>query len=376
MPAVAYTLSIGGLPAREDLLQAIQQIEVEDHASMADMVRLRVVMGVADGCAGWSFVDDDIFKRLAKIQIKVAVGSGREETLINANIIETNATFANQPGSSILNVVAMDPTVLMNLRQVVKAWPNRSDSDIAREIFSSSKYNFTPIVDNTNWRRQENEQTMIQRGTDIQFLQELARRNGFEVYIETNGQSGVIEGHFHAPRLNLPPQGVLSVNMRDATNVNSFNARFDMLRPATVETTNLDIESLDTQQSQVNRSTSTTLGDETALGSEEQRVVLPAQTGLARTGEQQPFAQGLADESALAITADGELNTVAYGAVMRAKRPIAVRGAGRQFSGTYYVERVLHVLTADSYKQNFTLRRNALGLTRGQTFVTSTALPA
>jgi len=376
MPAVAYTLSIGGLPAPENLLQAIQQIEVEDHASMADMVRLSVVMGVADGCSGWSFVDDDIFKRLAKIRIKVAVGSGREETLINANIIETNATFANQPGSSILNVVAMDPTVLMNLKQVVKAWPNRSDSDIAREIFSSGDYNFTPIVDTTNWRRQENEQTMIQRGTDIQFLQELARRNGFEVYIETNGQTGVIEGHFHAPRLNLPPQGVLSVNMRDATNVNSFNARFDMLRPATVETTNLDVESLESQQSQVSRSRSTTLGRETALGSEQQRVVLPAQTGLARTGEQQPYAQGVADESALAITADGELNTVAYGAVMRAKRPIAVRGAGKQFSGTYYVERVHHILTADSYKQNFTLRRNALGLTTGQTFVTSTALPA
>jgi len=376
MPAVTYTLSIGGLPASEDLLQAIQQIEVEDNANMADMVRLHIVMGVADGCAGWSFVDDDIFQRLAKIQIKVAVGSGREETLINANIIETNATFANQPGTSVLNVVAMDPTVLMNLEQVVKPWPNRSDSDVAREIFSAAKYGFTPIIDTTNWRRQENDQTMIQRGTDIQFLQELARRNGFEVYIETNGNTGVIEGHFHAPRLNLPPQGVLSVNMRDATNVNSFNARFDMLRPTTVQTTNLDVESRETQQSQVSRSSSTTLGRETALESQQQRVVLPAQTGLARTGEQQPFAQALADESAQAITADGELNTVAYGAVMRAKRPIAVRGAGKQFSGIYYVDRVNHVLTADSYKQNFTLRRNALGFTSRDSFVTSTALPA
>jgi len=376
VPALSYTLTIGGLPAGEDLLQAIQQIEVEDHANMADMVRLRVVIGVADGCAGWSFVDDEIFERLVKVQIKVAVGSGREETLINANVIETNASFANQPGTSILNVVAMDPTVLMNLKQVVKPWPNRSDSDVAREIFSASEYGFTPIVDTTNWRRQENDQTMIQRGTDIQFLQELARRNGFEVYIETNGNTGVIEGHFHAPRLNLPPQGVLSVNMRDATNVNSFSARFDMLRPSTVQTTNLDVESRETQQSQVSNSRSTSLGRETALTNQQPRVVLPAHTGLARTGEQQPYAQALADESALAITAEGELNTVAYGAVMRAKRPIAVRGAGKQFSGTYYVERVHHVLTAESYKQSFTLRRNALGFTNTDSFVPSTALPA
>lgn len=376
MPAVTYTLTIGGLPASEDLLQAIQQIEVEDHANMADMVRLRVVMGVKDGCAGWSFIDDEIFQRLTKIRIAVAVGSGRAETLINACVIETNATFANQPGASILNVVAMDPTVLMNLEQIVKPWPNRSDSEVAREIFSAGKYTFTPIVEQTNWRRQENEQTMIQRGTDIQFLQELARRNGFEVYIETNGSTGVVEGHFHAPRLNLPPQGVLSVNMRDATNVNSFNARFDMLRPSAVQTTNLDVETRENQQSQVTRSRMTALGRATTLAIQQQRLVLPAQTGLARTGEQQPYAQAIADESALAITAEGELNTVAYGGLMRAKRPIEVRGAGQQFSGTYYVERVHHVLTSDSYTQNFTLRRNALGLSGKERFVASTALPA
>ena len=224
MPTVTYTVSIGGAPASQDLLQAIQQIEVEDHASMADMLRLRVVIGVKDGGVGWSFVDDDIFSRLANIRIGVAVGSGRAETLINAYVIETNTTFANQPGASILNVVAMDPTTLMNLEEKVKPWPNMADSDVANAIFTSPEYKFAPIVAATKWRRQENEQTMIQRGTDIQFLQQLARRNGFEVYVETNGLTGVVEGHFHAPQLNLPAQGVLSVNMRDATNVNSFNA--------------------------------------------------------------------------------------------------------------------------------------------------------
>jgi uncharacterized protein len=84
----------------------------------------------------------------------------------------------------------------------------------------------------------------------------------------------------------------------------------------------------------------------------------------------------VADQSALAITADGELNTVAYGRLMRAKRPILVRGAGQQFSGTYYVERVHHILTPDSYKQNFTLRRNAVGLPGRESFVASNALPA
>ena len=375
MPAVTYTLMIDDLPASEDLLQAIQQIEVEDHADMADMVRMQVVIGVKDGCAGWSFIDDDVFGCLSKIRIAVAVGSGRAETLINARVIETNANFANQPGTSVLNVVAMDPTVLMNLEQVVKPWPNRSDSDVAREIFSYPDYGFVPVIDETSWRRQENDQTMIQRGTDIQFLQELAKRNGFEIYVETNGLTGVVEGHFHAPRLNLPSQGVLSVNMRDATNVNSFNARFDMLRPTTVQSANLDAESGEDQETEVNSAKSTSLGQQPTLDCQKQRRVLTSRTGLVRTGEQQANAQALADESAMAITADGELNTVAYGGLLRAKRPILVRGAGDQFSGTYYVERVTHVLTPESYRQTFSLRRNALGLTRQETFVQSNALP-
>lgn len=376
MPAVTYTLSIAGVPAGEDLLQAIRQIEVEDHADMADMLRLQVVIGVKDGCSGWRFMDDNLFERLANIRIAVAVGSGKAETLIDAHVIETNATFANQPGSSILNVVAMDSTVLMNLEERVKAWPNMADSDVANSIFSSSEYQFTPILDATSWRRQENDQTMIQRGTDIQFLQQLARRNGFEVYVETNAATGCVEGHFHAPRLKLPPQGVLSVNMRDATNVNSFNARFDMLRPAAAQATNLDVESRENQQSEVLSSRLPALGRETALTSQRQRRVLPSRTGLTRTGELQAYAQAVADQSALAITAEGELNTVAYGGLMRAKRPILVRGAGRQFSGTYYVERVHHVLTPDSYRQNFTLRRNAVGLSGAESFVVSNALPA
>jgi len=46
-----------------------------------------------------------------------------------------------------------------------------------------------------------------------------------------------------------------------------------------------------------------------------------------------------------------------------------VRGVGRQFSGRYYVERVLHQIGGDgSYTQKFTLRRNATGLTGRENF--------
>jgi phage protein D len=372
MSAVSYTLLIDGVPAGPDLLAAIQQIEVEDHADMADMLRLRIAIAPRDGCSDWSVLDEEFFPRLVRSRVTVKVGSGTAEPLIDAHVIETNADFANQPGQSVLNVVGMEPTVLMNLEEKVRPWPDMADSDIAAIIFG--EYNFSPDIEPTRLSRQEVDYTTMQRGTDIQFLRQLAERNGYECYVETNPQSGRIEGHFHPPRLQQAPQGVISVNMGQATNVNSFTARFDMLRPTTAQVTGLEVESVSDQPAQVESAALPGMGSERAHVAERPRRVLLSRTGLAETAELQTLAQAVVDRSAWAITADGELNTVAYGGILRAKRPVLVRGAGRQFSGSYYVERVLHTFTGDSYTQRFTLRRNALGVTGRERFVDDGAL--
>lgn len=44
MGDVSYTILIDGQPASADLLAVIQQIEIEDHAEMADMMRLSVAI--------------------------------------------------------------------------------------------------------------------------------------------------------------------------------------------------------------------------------------------------------------------------------------------------------------------------------------------
>ncbi len=374
MGQIAYTLLIDDQPAPESLIDVIQHLEVEDHADMADMVRLSVAISIRDGCGSWNVVDENVFKRLTKLRINVNVGSGKTEPLIEAYVIETNADFANQPGQSVLNVVAMEPTVKMNLKETVQPWPSMADSDIAEQLFDSHK--FEPVVDPTQPTRDEIDHTEIQRGTDIQFLQALAQRNGYECYVELNPETGKVEGHFHAPRLQQSPQGVLSVNMGTATNVNSFHARFDMLKPATVSAANVDIHSKEEQSGESDSLADKALGSASTVPSDDARQVLLSATGLADSGELQTAAQALVDRSSWAITADGEVNTIAYGDVLRAKRPVLVRGAGRQFSGIYYVERVLHTFNGDGYTQQFSLRRNASGLLGNEDFVDDGALPS
>jgi len=372
VPAVSYALLVNGAPASPDLLDVIQQIEVEDHADMADMMRLRLAVSVREDGSGWTVLDEDLFVRLASLQIQVTVGSGPAEPLIEAYVIENSAEFSNQPGGSVLSVVAMDPTVLMNLEEKVRPWPDMTDSDIAATVFG--EYGFSGDVEQTQPARQEVDHTTIQRGTDIQFLEQLAKRNGYESYVEIDPSTGSIEAHFHPPRPEQSPQGVLSVNMGEATNVNSFEARYDMLRPTTVQATGLDIETQSEQPAQAESVGLVEQGSEPTLNGDRPRRVLISQSGLAQTGELQTYAQAVVDQSAWAIKAEGELNTVAYGGILRAKRPVNVRGAGRQFSGTYYVEKVLHTFSGDGYTQRFTLRRNALGLAGRESFVEDRAL--
>ncbi len=370
MPAIGYTLSIDGQPADFELLDKLQRIEVEEHALLADMLRLRLSMAVRPEGSDWS-IDQSDFPRLGNLALTATVGS-ESLPLIDAHIIEAGATFSNEPGQSSYDVVAMDATVLMNLEEKVRSWPDMADSDIADAIFG--EYGFEPVSQSTQPARQENDTTVTQRATDIQFLRQLARRNGYECYVEVNPSSGAVEGHFHPPRLEEQPQGVLTVNMGESTNVNAFRVRFDMLRPTTAQATGLVIGSQEEQRAEVSSLSLATLGSRVSLDDDRPRTIRLSHTALEQTGELTTLAQAVVDRSTWAVTADGELNPMAYGGILRAKRVVTVRGAGRQFSGDYYVEKVLHVFDGDGYSQRFTLRRNATGLSGQEEFVDDGAL--
>jgi len=373
--ATSYTLTIGGANASSAVLGAVKQIEVEDHASMADMLRLKLSVAVREDGDGWTVLDDELFTRLVKLRLSVTVGTGSAMPLLDAYVIDVDTNFTNEPGNSEMVVTAMDPTVLMHLDERVKSWPNMEDSDVASAIFGDSAYGFSPVVESTGYSRDEQDHTLVQRGSDIQFLQQLADRNGYECFVALN-DAGVVEGHFHPPKPDAQPQGTLTVNMGTATNVNRFKARYDMLGPAVAKAATIDPDDASAQSGDAKTPAKTEdMGEAPSTPSDRPRTVLLSQLGMAQSGEVQRYAQSVVDRSSWSIVAEGELSTVAYAKVLRAKQPVMVRGVGRQFSGRYYVERVLHTITGDgSWTQKFTLRRNATGLTKREDFRSDDAI--
>jgi phage protein D len=98
-----------------------------------------------------------------------------------------------------------------------------------------------------------------------------------------------------------------------------------------------------------------------------QMLVLGPPTGDAT--ELQTIAQAVRDEAAWFIAAGGEINSDAYLAVLRPHRLVLIKGAGKEYSGKYYVTSVVHELKADgSYTQKFEARRNARDLDGSEAF--------
>lgn len=372
MPGINYTVQINDAPASAEVLDAVREIQVENNSGMAGIFRLRLAIGMSDG-GDWTVIEDDPFQPLTPVSIGIQAGTGLSEPLINGYVTSQQILLSNEPGRSMLEIIGMDPTVLMNLEEKVTAWPDMSDSDIAAVIFE--QYGFVTDIDQTQPVRQENEITTIQRGSDIRFLRRLAERSGFECYVESDPVTNIMTGHFHRPRLQDRAQDVLSINFGKDTNVTSFSARYDMLQPTTAQASEVEIGSKSVQNAQAQTISENKLGREGTLERiQRQTVVLPAQRGLSNTGELQTLCQAVVDRSAWAIIAEGELDTAVYENILRASRTVNVRGAGNLFSGTYFVNKVLHNITGDTYSQRFELRKNAVGLTGTENFINTGAL--
>jgi phage protein D len=92
-------------------------------------------------------------------------------------------------------------------------------------------------------------------------------------------------------------------------------------------------------------------------------------TPTSDTTEMQTLAQAVRDEAAWLITATGEIDSDAYQSVLRPHRLVLVKGAGKPYSGKYYITRVVHELKHDgSYRQKFEARRNARDLDGSEQF--------
>ncbi len=350
------------LPAPAAVSTALTQVEVTNDAQSGDGFQMTFTLGRGSPL-DFGLIESGVLDPFTRVIICVALGA-TPEVLIDGIITHHQFAPSEDPGASTLTVTGRDVSVMLDLEEKSEKYDNQPDSVIfARIIGNYAKYGLVPMATPTTVVPIMVQRTPWQQTTDLKFIQAMAERNGFVFYVEPLAV-GSNTAYFGPESRAGMPQPALTVGMGAWTNVKSINVTLDSLAP------------VGTKGSVLEPNTGTTLPIPT-LPSLRVPPLVPSPTPASRTvlmrdTANQDTAQAAASMLAAAtqapdsVTCDGELETVRYGAVLRARRLTAVRGIGYTHDGLYYVRRVTHSISPSlagsaTYTQRFSLSREGTG---------------
>lgn len=198
------------------------------------------------------------------------------------------------------------------------------------------------------------------KGTDLCYVRQLAEDVGYTFYVDPGPAPGMSIAYWGpAIRLGLF-QPALNVDMDAHTNVESLSFNYDtesatlpfviIQEPTTKAPIPIPIPDI------------SPLNPPLGLIPPIPKKIETFTSGAAKYSSVRAALVGMAKraKTAEAVTANGTLDVARYGRLLKARRLVAVRGAGLAFDGLYFVKSVTHKMKRGEYKQDFTLVRNGL----------------
>lgn len=346
------------LPASFDVIDALRSVEI--HASDAGQDGFQMMFAVGrDTPLGSALLTMRTFEPLTRV-IVLILHRGRPQVLIDGLVTDHQMIPSNRPGESQLHITGTDIGLQLDLEEKSKVWKNRADFMIVGEILMKYlQFGIVPRITPTTDFPVETLRTPSQQGTDLQYVQALARRNGFVFYLEPTPVPGVVTAYWGPEnRLGLP-QPALTMNMGPFTNVDQpLHFRFDALRGTSPKVTITDpVFGLRIPIS-LPSFISVPLA---ARPSPALRTTLPRD--IAGVDRSKAILRGLSEvaSGADAVVATGSCDLDRYGEILRPRSLVGVRGAGFDFDGTWYARSVDYRITPGGFTQSFTLIREGRG---------------
>lgn len=366
---VYLTLLVGETslaPAPSTILHALRSVEVTHSDDERSGFQLSFWLGRAWplGIMDYPLLSSTLLKPLNRVIVLVTLAA-RDVVLMDGLITNVQYGPSNEPGAALLTVTGEDVSVAMDLEERRQARPPLTDAALVRQVLSEyPKYLFFPEVATPPVNVQPSAALPPwQNGTDLELLESLAAQYDYVFYIAPGPERGMNRAYWGPQIPRSFPQRALSINMGSATNLDSIDFEYSALSPVTVQGGVVDRDTI-----QIKRIVAKTL-DELVLS---QRSALSAQARVRSTmlgpTSGLTYAQALARAEARVLSgsnqtvvARGQLESLRYGAVLRARGLVNVRGAGGTYDGTYYVKTVTHSLSFGAYTQSFILLRQGVG---------------
>ena len=200
-----------------------------------------------------------------------------------------------------------------------------------------------------------------QVGTDLKYIEQLAEMAGYTFFVQAGPVPGANLAYW-GPMLRtqipfLPQPDPIAIDWDGRSNVESLQFGFDGFKKTLwVVVIQAGTIPIPIPVPDVNP-LSPPLGRKSPMP-----LKISPVTGLAKYTPIQAaaIALGRAAESANIVSGRGSLDVLRYGGILPARSVVEVRGAGITYDGQYFVESATHTIKPGSYKQSFTLTRNAL----------------
>ncbi|MFC9651023.1 hypothetical protein [Streptomyces sp. NPDC056937] len=294
--------------------------------------------------------------------IVTASVKGTTTVLLDGLIVRQEVGASNQPGQTTLTVTGEDLTLLMDLEERTDRYPNLAPSQRVERILAKyADYGIDARIIREQIQQPAREQYRVdyQTGTDLQYVNELAKANGYTFHLDPGPVPGRSSA-FWGPEQRLGQrQHALNVNMDNNSTVDQLTFAYDgtareepqarVQDPASRDSTLLAQPDISPLRPPLGRRATPALKRKTLSGTAKKDFGQASAEALAR-----------AATSADAISGSGSLDVNRHGYVLRPRELVGVRGAGVTYDGDYYVKSVTHNLRPGSYQQNFTLTREGL----------------
>ncbi len=347
-------------PAPYEVMNALTSVEVTtDVEQPGDGFQLTFTLG-KNKSGEYSLLQGGALDPESRVIIGVLLGVTLEP-LIDGVIYHHQVSPGEQPGTSTLTVSGRDVSVMLDLEEKDENYGNQADSVIVKSILGNyARYGILPPfqVTTTTKVQIETERIPGQHQTDLKFIQRLAERNSFVFYIEpvTMGVNKAYWGPGNRSGLRQPP---LSHDLGPSTNVKTLRFMNDALAP--IGTSGSFVEPITKRSIRIPALPSLRvppLSSEVGPAHRTERLRCTANRNFSQASTAAAAAVTGAPE---AVSAEGELDTVRYGSVLRPHRLVGVRGVGRSYNGDYSVKRVTHRIQRGVYTQTFKLEREGTG---------------
>jgi hypothetical protein len=346
------------LPASYDVMQALSRVEVTSDADCGDGFQMTFTMS-KEKPPDYSLLQSNTFKPYTRVTIAVLLGI-TQEVLINGVILHHQIAPSSEPGMTTLTVTGKDVSGMMDLQETNAKYENQPDFLIFETLIEKGYTGMGLVAQATPTT---DVPIMIDRipgkhETDLKFVRRMAKRNGFVFYVEplTVGFSTAYFG----PEIRAGlPQHALTMNMGDWSNLNRLDFSQDALAP--VSPSGVFVDPIFKLSIPIPSLPSLRIPPLAASSTPASRTQLLRET--ANQNPIQALTSLLAAESTTpeSVSGEGEVDTVRYGHVLRARQLVGVRGMGFSYDGFYYVRRVTHTLARGEYKQSFKITREGTG---------------